>query len=82
VLGKVDDNRKKMTTERKWLAVAGMAALSLWFALPAHAEGNPQKCFAATVPSDDRIAGCTAMIEAGMAPKPILAAAYRTRARV
>ena len=67
-------------TTRKWLAVAGMAAVSLWFASPARAEGNPRKCFAPTVPSAERIAGCTAMIEAGTPAKPILAAAYRTRA--
>src|SRR5437773_533743 len=68
-------------TTRKWPAVVGMIALGPWFALPAHGEGDRRKCFAATISSDERIAGCTAMIEAGTAPKPTLAAAYRIRAR-
>jgi tetratricopeptide (TPR) repeat protein len=67
--------------KQNWCVVACAAVLPLWLASPAHAQGDPVKCLAPKFPSDERIAGCTAMIEAGMAPKTILARAYESRAR-
>jgi tetratricopeptide (TPR) repeat protein len=67
---------------RKWAAVVSAAAvLSTWFAPPAHAQADPMKCRLPAVSSDEKIAACTLVIEAGTGPKEGLAWAYRIRAR-
>jgi lipoprotein NlpI len=58
----------------------GATALVFWFASPADAQGNPAKCTAPTAAPEERIAGCTAAIEAGTGPKEDLAWAYNLRA--
>jgi tetratricopeptide (TPR) repeat protein len=69
-------------TSKKWRAVSGAATLAVWFASPAYAQGDPMKCGArAPIEPDERIVGCTVMIEAGTAAKITLASAYRFRAR-
>ena len=65
---------------RRWLAVGVIAALTLWSVSSAHAQGNPAKCTASIVSPEERIAGCTAMIETG-ARKPVVTWAYAARAR-
>ena len=58
------------------------AAVSFWFALPAHAQVDPRKCSAPAVMADERLAACTATIEAAAGDWRSLAAAYGVRARV
>jgi tetratricopeptide (TPR) repeat protein len=65
---------------RKWLVIAAaLAAIS--FASLAHAQVDPTKCSAPMASADERIAQCTAVIEAGTGPKMDLAWAYDLRAR-
>jgi lipoprotein NlpI len=68
-------------TTRKWFAIAGMAVAALWFASTAHAQVDPAQCRAPVASSEDRIAACTAVIEAAKGPTEGLAWAYRLRAR-
>ena len=68
-------------TKRKWCVVAGLSAAAIWFASLAHAQVDPTRCRAPIASSDERIAGCTAVIEAGKGPKTNLAWAYDLRAR-
>jgi tetratricopeptide (TPR) repeat protein len=66
---------------RKWCVIAGVLVGAIWFASPAHAQGDPTRCSAPIASSDERIAGCTAVIEVGRGPKSNLAWAYDVRAR-
>jgi tetratricopeptide (TPR) repeat protein len=67
--------------KRRWLAAAVIVMAPLWFGSPADAQIDSAKCRAAVVSSDERIAACTAVIEAGKGPSEGLAWAYRLRAR-
>jgi len=67
--------------KRKWLAVAEIVMALLWIGSSAYAQVDPAKCRAPVVSSEERIAACTAVIEAGKGPKEGLAWAYRLRAR-
>jgi len=67
-------------TRKKWPAIAGAVTLVVWFASTAHAQGNPVKCAAPMAPAEERIAGCTAVIEAETGPGTNLAWAYNLRA--
>jgi len=67
-------------TRKKWPAIAGAVTLVVWFASTAHAQGNPVKCTAPMAPAEERIAGCTAVIEAETGPSTNLDWAYNLRA--
>jgi tetratricopeptide (TPR) repeat protein len=68
-----------MTTKR-WRAIARVAALALCFVSPVHAQVDPMKCRSPAASSDEKIAACTLVIEAGTGPKEGRAWAYRIRA--
>ena len=77
----VVENWGRLIMTRKWSGVAGAAVLTLCFVSPARAQVDPAKCTAPVVTSDERIAACTAVIEAATGPKEGLAWAYNFRAR-
>lgn len=72
-------NWEQAKMARKWRAVTGAAALGICLASPAYAQVDPAKCRALILSSDERIAACTMVIEAGTGPKEGLAWAYRIR---
>jgi lipoprotein NlpI len=79
-----DDVKRGTGVFASGIAVLATSLLfsSLWFALPAHAQVDPRKCSAPVMTADERLAACTAAIEAAAGDWRSLAAAYAVRARV
>jgi hypothetical protein len=74
-------------TFRQVCSAGTLAALTLFAALPAHAQQHgpqgPQylQCETATNPADQKIAACTTIIQANRDPASIIGAIYLYRAK-
>jgi lipoprotein NlpI len=69
-------------TTGQWVAVVGAAVLTLCFVPPGHTQVDPAKCGTrGPAEPNERIAGCTAIIEEGTAAKTVLAHTRDLRAR-